>query len=1809
MPKSYRIRTEVGQNNTNKSINVNIDQDFDFLEILSLKILQSDLYIRKCSDYGVLIGRISVNNGYGVPNAKVSVFIPLSDADENNPIISELYPYKNVTDLNEDGYRYNLLPYQPSYPGHLPTGTFPDRVDVLTNNTVIELYDKYYKFTVQTNSSGDFMIFGVPVGNQTLVVDIDLSDIGQFSLSPQDLIRSGLATELQVDGVNFKTSENLNSLPQIINIIRDVEVLPLWGDEETCQASITRTDFDLTDEANIEIKPTAIFMGSLLSTPEKQAQKKSCKVKGKMGGQCSLIAGPGQIRAIRQTIFTDSLGRPALETYNLENNGNVIDDNGTWLTDIPMNLDYVTTNEFGEQVYSNDPKIGIPSTAKYRFKVKWQQSPTLGEPVKRGYFLVPNIREHGWVNSGVDPATPIIITHPSSITFAGSQATQPQSPIPLYNNGTTGQVVFKITEKLNIASLLLTVNGTPIQGDNVILNVGDTLFCIPVYQDLALPCSFKINVITYDQYQLERSYSFSLSWDDYADENAGINCEDTFYEMKYNKVYTTSQLVDQYRKGFANNKFIGIKEITDDTCDGEVYKFPTNDGVYRNDILYLLFSLMMLIFKPILYVLLIVSHVVAFLLKYVMYPLVIVIAVIFVIVILICNIINGIVGWFGGSGINCPDGGDLLDLIQDLLNLWKKMIIRLPNMTYPDCDFCECVDQDAQQYPDDQYQQSSSELTQNVPSGLPADFSTSTLYEGLSTVNDVCQVDSGTYNWVDTPDECRDRLISAQSSYTGVFSPDDSYGGVGVIDLDNPDNPRSGWLSTTLPVAERINLWNAKAKYFNDSNNGAYPAGEGYNRIKVRFDPSINLPNRHHFDNVTILIIDKNQINSYPQGQLLSFQDPKKSKDLNVFSANTSNGNITGGTSMTGTSVPYNVSWANPDGSGNVPPITYNLNITGNTVTELKFPTDIEYFQVIKSMTLGDFYTQNPNPHPDSFFGRVFNQFGFMNLIKRGGLFPQWEIDQFMQLPAPVVSVITDWQNLGVLIMVRGVDPHTPRIECEYDIGPIFGYSFGSGPQATNLIRGAFHPNIPIQGDYKCVKHDQIADNNATNDGGYTSTGLYYPTFNGLNFPQANFSSYTTNLHSYYVSTSNNNLLPNTGYGSGAISGPNGAVIQNNFTPSLTNPLTFPNPTSIFNDFNCVGLAFTQSGNDPIATGGWNRAGYLYYEKIDGCSYTHLNMRYIGTTFSYGAFGRYHSPSYDRTTTSMTILNTSTNYVMRSDRLPTSTYDYQFGNNYMALQQNPALAVFKFSDEGAVTSSGTFIGGSGFQPNEAGDNVSGTTEPEFVNTVLDSFSCGKLVPLGCYIYANNTVVIDDPANCQTKGPGNVTLFEDNCYVLVSKPLVSLIVDFGSLAEWTSRTKIMFGVCRDVLSHLFTNNWINGTLYAFSFKNDRLFDSDNIPYNESCSDTVIFHKPTQNYFYRSSPYDGTDFIGKQAPSPNFNIFGSYFGGNEKNLLFPTTIMDLGPRNEIAKYLSLTNEYNGYNVNKIPSTSFGDIDDILNLFIISRLANTSFLGQLLGLGGANILSYFTREKDVNYPYHQGNVKNKRMVDSDYAQLISINSEVGVAPFDSENYPNIPQPPPPAPNPIQQSIFFNGGNSADGVIGIFFSSDTQVRDYLSPRRTILSDSLPLNDNCSFETLPIKTQNVPFYQWKIEINTSDPNIFGTQKNYWYTNGISGAGTITPYHQFGYQLQDRLNQNSRYFIGDSLPQTKYYKGYIYSVNANGYLVARDANIQNIWEQNIPLGEAITVGGPFYFYFGLKRGASAMDRFIQKWVDTDYIVD
>ena len=309
----HRISTNIGRD---QKITVQLSQDFSLLEVLSLKLTQKDVYTSLCSDYGVVCGRVSVNNGLGIPNARLSIFIPLSTDDEDDPVISTLYPYKSVSDRNEDGLRYNLLPspFRKQHGGHEPTGSFPDQLEILTREEVLEVYEKYYKYTVKTNDAGDFMIWGVPVGTQTLHVDVDLSDMGCFSLRPDDLIRQGAGVDQFKNSYSFKSSTDLSSLPQIVTYDKTIDVYPFWGSEDLCEIGITRTDFDLSDQG-VKIEPKSYFIGGLFTDSGKNSVNKNCEPRRKMGRKCDLQTKTGTIEGIRFSNHKDEKNRPiAAET-------------------------------------------------------------------------------------------------------------------------------------------------------------------------------------------------------------------------------------------------------------------------------------------------------------------------------------------------------------------------------------------------------------------------------------------------------------------------------------------------------------------------------------------------------------------------------------------------------------------------------------------------------------------------------------------------------------------------------------------------------------------------------------------------------------------------------------------------------------------------------------------------------------------------------------------------------------------------------------------------------------------------------------------------------------------------------------------------------------------------------------------------------------------------------------------------------------------------------------------------------------------------------------------------------------------------------------------------------------------------------------------------------------------------------------------------------------------------------------------------------------------------------------------------------
>ena len=1769
MSQSYRIRTEVGKD---KYVNVLLEQDFEHLEILSLKILQSQIYTRLCSDYGVVAGRITANSGFGLPNCKVSIFIPLSNEDENNPIISDLYPYKLLNDTNVDGYRYNLLPYVRSHSGHNPTGSFPDRIDVLTDPNLIEVYDKYYKFTVKTNDSGDFLIFGVPLGTQTIHVDIDLSDIGEFSLSPQDLVRLGVATESQVAGTEFRTSTDLNTLPQIVTLNRTINVEPLWGQPEVCTIGITRTDFDITQESGIEITPIGIFMGSIFSNGNNQFQTRRCRPKLRSGELCNLVAGPGEILAIRQTIFNDDTGRPVLETFPLESGGQVIDDNGAWLVDVPMNLDYVTTNEFGERVISNDPKVGIPTRGKYRFKIKWNQSPTLSEDIKRGYFLVPNVREYGW-EVGVDND-------------------------PLVNPLTT-----------------------------------------QAFEDA------------------KKSYSFSLDWNDYVDPQAAINCDDTFYLMSFNKVYTVSQLIDQYRRGFLPNEFIGIKNNLDESCESDNVKFPNNDANYRFDIVYLLALVTMFIFKPILYGLVPIIHIVAALVAILGFVFAIIVGLILFLILPICYFINGIVGflnWLGASvePLDCIDPKEINQITSDLLNLYEKILnINLPLLVYPNCELCSCEPGGQLSTPPSSVSTSGDYVTaaaETGGNGILSTFMLPTQYDvkdvDVQFISAIQALLAGAAYTRDEPSgNARVPQFVTFGTDTNVCDQELCGNGEG----DNADPCPKVLFTNNLTLAERINLFNVKAKYYNPSSNNP---GGGVNRIKVTFNTPLNPPNvKFHLDNMLVISCKEGTLSNFSAGQIVTFQDPNLSSDININGFTQLNqygtASVTGTTYRSGTQVNVTINYAKPNGSITPSSTAYKLVLTGDPQFH-KFPMDIEYFQVVTAMTYSTYtgHCQSPifdaNSLPVRFLGndsvlREVNKvwgFSYYAPTPPHPSYPPSRVYNPMKLYKKNTEQV-------IVFLVRGVDPYSTRQPCEYDLSRLFGYPLNSW--GNKVVSGNYKLNIPIQpsssnvnqNGLRAVRHNFALTGTPTNilttSDPTTGINLYYNSYqfelstNG----DAKFSGFTSVMPSYYSALDSSQLGINVNTSFRPSDAPNDVYLRRfAITPSGFNNSgvlrTYLNPSTpttspagfdvlpyggtmyygftvefdskiietavgglppVFNILpNCVKEYFGPRRNSTTDT-----RGYFVNEVIDGGSLMGQKKSKIISTISnlvtFEAEGWYFAPRYTNTY-NFQAATTSTNarkIIMRSDRLPTSSTVTDVQGNSLPLQSNLIFSLFRLSDNGlaqGTTGTASSIGG-GADP----ANLDLVAEESVPNPVFESFTCESAVPLFCYQVSNDEISIKPDGNiCYTNGVTGAKIMKNGCYQLISAVLLSLPADLLIVNEWTSRLLVNFGACRNVWSHLFVNNWINGSLYAFAFKNDRIFDANNVPSSQYCRRTLYLH-PTNNFYYRSSPYvtgTTTGFIG--AP-PSVFLPGIPFGGNDRNLKFPTTMLDLGPRSQFLQELVFSDEFDGYVVNRMDDSSYSDVSEILNLLIISRLTNLSFIGVLLSAAGGTVFRFFLNNRALF----------KNLVDADYAQMISISSELGIGAFEPANYPTDPNG--------QDPIYINSPSANDVVMGIFWSSNTQVRDYISPKRNIINANANLGSFCASSNIPVFSQEVPFYQWQIKPNAdggSAESIFGSQGNNWFTNPINGNGT---FFSSRYQSMDRLNPNSRYFRYNTTNGT----GYIFATDQSG---DEDGN-RTRWTHNNPDDNNITVGAPFHFYFGLKKGKTSFDRFRRKWIKFDTITD
>ena len=284
MNKSQRILFNTGITNSDKYINVQLEQDVNTIEFLSMNIDTKDIYQNFNADYGVLIGRVVANGGIGIPNAKISIFIPLNDTDTNDSNIYSIYPYKTPRDKNNEGKRYNLLPRVAKIDPNTgisspkqPFGSFPIKEEIVTNESYLNTYRKYYKHTALTNNSGDYMIFGVPIGTQTIHMSVDITDIGKYSMTPAAMVVNlGYSPNLFTTNGKIKPSDDLNDLPNIETQEITVNIVPFWGDVTNYQIGITRQDFRIRSV----LKNTFVIFGSAFTDGDNSLRGDNSHVDG-----------------------------------------------------------------------------------------------------------------------------------------------------------------------------------------------------------------------------------------------------------------------------------------------------------------------------------------------------------------------------------------------------------------------------------------------------------------------------------------------------------------------------------------------------------------------------------------------------------------------------------------------------------------------------------------------------------------------------------------------------------------------------------------------------------------------------------------------------------------------------------------------------------------------------------------------------------------------------------------------------------------------------------------------------------------------------------------------------------------------------------------------------------------------------------------------------------------------------------------------------------------------------------------------------------------------------------------------------------------------------------------------------------------------------------------------------------------------------------------------------------------------------------------------------------------------------------------
>ena len=427
-------------------------------------------------------------------------------------------------------------------------------------------------------------------------------------------------------------------------------------------------------------------------------------------------------------------------------------------------------------------------------------------------------------------------------------------------------------------------------------------------------------------------------------------------------------------------------------------------------------------------------------------------------------------------------------------------------------------------------------------------------------------------------------------------------------------------------------------------------------------------------------------------------------------------------------------------------------------------------------------------------------------------------------------------------------------------------------------------------------------------------------------------------------------------------------------------------------------------------------------------------------------------------------------------------------------------------------------------------------------------------------------------------------------------------------EWGRREKMSQALCNGLMNYVWENNWVTGFLYQFQFNAKlryNVLNDDYVTDSQYCKKTVYLH-PTENvFYYRCTPFDRVTantgvFIGDDegvyAPWWDSNFWGGSGGsGNpdhaegdmDKHIYWPTTITDLGSRNQCVQQVCLDPKFaeECAITDQLGSTTFQDITELVSDIYNMKMDREDSV----------ISTMFPRpHKEIGGDVAQALMQNCMLGVYGYEATLGMSQCDCVASTTTVVTSGLTYPPTNDQNDTG-IIVPNAVNAIDSTYHIGWTPFI----FTSVTHTMMT-GFELVD-CVTLDLSASTQEVPYYLWNVQ-------------------GAPGTAWGSEYNDWGFTLgtyQTALGTGSGWIVDSDGGG-----GPIYGLFANSLVMAGE--FQNdmgnsattspgsglVHPGNYPVlnqnSLSTTVfSQPLFYYFGLRPGRTAYNMFLRLYVDEE----